>query len=340
MGGDFAPDEVIQGAADADRRGVRVVVVGRSELLERRLHAIDANLPVVHAPELVGMHEPVTPALRYRQSSLHTAANLVSRGEASAVVSCGNSAAIYFVAYASWGTQPGIDRPAFGGTVMTMDGPVFLLDIGANSVVKPSNLVQFAVMGDVYMRVSCGIAAPRIGLLSNGTEDSKGTKQVKEANEALRKLDHLNFIGNVEANHIFEGLVDVAVCDGFSGNILLKGGEGVATEIFDLLKRELSRDVVSRAAAAVLRPALVRVKRYLDYEEYGGVPVLGVNGLMVNCHGRSRAKAVANAILLADRMARERLLDRIGQALHREDVEAAGRRRRLARALHIRHAES
>lgn len=338
MGGDHAPDEIVRGAVEAYGRGIRVVLIGRRQPVQETLHALNADLPVVHAPDQVGMQEPVSPALRHRQSSLRVAANLVSQGEADAVVSCGNSAAIYFIALYLWGTQPGIDRPAFGGTLMTMDGPVFLLDIGANPSVKASNLVQFAVMGDVYMRLSCGLPAPRVALLSNGTEDSKGTKEVKEANEALRKLD-LNFLGNIEGNNIFEGKVDVVVCDGFAGNILLKGGEGVATEIFNRLKQEVSRDVISRVAAAALRPAFVRIKRYLDYEEYGGAPVLGVNGVMINCHGRSRAKAVTNAIVLAERMARERLLDRIGEALHREDVESAGRRRRLARALHLRHAE-
>jgi glycerol-3-phosphate acyltransferase PlsX len=241
------------------------------------------------------------------------------------------------VALHAWDTQPGIDRPAFGSTIPGKH-PVFVLDIGANASVKAGNLVQFAVMGDVYIRVSQGLEAPRVALLSNGSEDTKGTKEVKEANQALRKLD-MNFVGNVEGNQVFDGVADVVVCDGFSGNVLLKGGEGVVSTIFGLLKEELSKDVISRLAAAALMPAFGRVKHLLDYEEYGGAPVLGVNGVMINCHGRSKAKAVTNAICMANRMAQERLVERIGRALHEDDVEL-GRRRRLARALHLRHSEA
>jgi len=339
MGGDYAPDEIVRGAIEAYRRGVKVVLVGRREVLEHRLLQLGSKLPVVHAPDVIGMQEKVTSALRHRESSLLVSARLADRREADAIVSCGNSAAIYFVVFHVWGTQSGIDRPAFGGTLSTRDGPVFLLDIGANNSVKTSNLVQFAVMGEVYMRLAFGLDAPRVALLSNGSEDSKGTKEVKEANQALRKLD-MNFVGNVEANEIFDGRVDVVVSDGFAGNVLLKGGEAVASEIFDLLREELSKSLVSKVAGAALRPAFLRIKRMLDYEEYGGAPMLGVNGVMINCHGRSKAKAVTNAILLAQQMAHERLVDRIGEALHRDDVEVSARARRLARALHLRHADA
>jgi glycerol-3-phosphate acyltransferase PlsX len=336
MGGDFAPDEVLKGAIDAQRRGTKVILVGRGEVIRQRLADLHADLPFVDAPDSIGMHEAVSPALRHRQSSLQVAANLVSTGDAGAVVSCGNSAAIYFVAFHAWDTQPGIDRPAFGGSLPARNGSVFVVDIGANHSVGANNLVQFAVMGDVFVRVSRQLEAPRIALLSNGSEDSKGTKEIKEANQALRNLD-LNFVGNVEGNEVFEGGVDVVVCDGFSGNVLLKGGEGVASEIFLLLREELSKDPISRLAAAALRPAFRRIRRRMDYEEYGGAPVLGVNGVMINCHGRSKGKAVMNAILMAERMAREHLVDRIGDALHRDDLEVRPRRKRLVRALHLRH---
>jgi glycerol-3-phosphate acyltransferase PlsX len=339
MGGDHAPDEILKGAIEAHRRGVSLVLTGPRDVLTYELQRLGASLPVVHAPELIGMDEPVSHALRRRESSLHVAANLVADGDAEAVVSCGNSAAIMAVAMHTWGVQPGIDRPAFGGNLPARHGSVFVLDIGANSTVKANNLVQFAVMGDVFVHLSRGLEQPRIALLSNGSEDSKGTKEVKEANQALRKLD-LNFVGNIEGNHVFEGLVDVVVCDGFSGNVLLKGGEGVAQEILDLLKTELSRDLVSKLAAAALMPAFTRVKRRVDYEEYGGVPVLGVNEVMINCHGRSRAKAVTNGILLADRLARSRLVEHIGAALQHDEVEVRRRTRRLARALHLRHGDA
>jgi glycerol-3-phosphate acyltransferase PlsX len=281
------------------------------------------------------MDQPVRKSLlRNSSSSLHAAINLVAKGTADAAVSAGNSAAIMALATYLLHRQPGIDRPAFGGGLPTRDGTVFVLDIGANPQVSADNLVQFAIMGDVFLRLSKGLDAPRIGLLSNGTESSKGTDAVKEANEALNKLD-LNFIGNVEGNQILAGVADVVVCDGFAGNVLLKTAEGVAMEIFDRLRQEIAKDFLARIASAALMPAFRRIKRQVDFQEYGGAPVLGVNGVMINCHGRSKAKAVTNAILVADRMAREQLVERIEDELHHEDLDGR-RRRRLARALHLR----
>jgi glycerol-3-phosphate acyltransferase PlsX len=335
MGGDHAPDEIIKGAVEARRRGVNVVLVGPDDELKPRL--IEHNgfgMRTVAASDSIGMGEPVSQALRRRDSSLRVAANLVSAGDAHGVVSCGNSAAIMAMGLTLWGPLPGIDRPAFGSMLPCKNGEVFILDIGANSSVKSENLVQFAVMGEVFVQLSRGIEAPRIALLSNGSEDSKGTKEVKEANEALRKLP-MNFVGNIEGDGVFEGAADVVVCDGFTGNVLLKAGEGVVSTMFDLIRTEVSKDLLARIAAALLLPTLSRIRRRVDYEEYGGAPVLGVNKVMINCHGRSRAKAVTNAVMLADRMAREGLVDRIGDALQHDDVEVK-RRRRLVRALHLR----
>ncbi len=334
MGGDNAPDQVVRGALQAVEGGARVVLVGPEELLQPRLKDLGGDLTILDAREVVGMDEPVGQAMRRSDSSLRRALDLVATGEAAGAVSAGNSAAIMALSVTILGRQAGVDRPAFGGTLPNRHGGVFVLDIGANSTVKPNNLLQFAVMGDVFVRTSRGIESPRIALLSNGTEDSKGTKEIKEANEALHRLD-LNFIGNVEGNQIFEGLADVVVCDGFSGNVLLKASEGVAAEILGLLKREIEKDLLARVASTALIPTFQRIKRQVDFEEYGGVPVLGINGVMINCHGRSKAKAVTNAILLAERLAKEHLLERIGESLHEEALEA-GRRRRLARALHLR----
>lgn len=337
MGGDYAPQEVVKGAVDAAARGADVLLVGPEQQLRENLQACGADLPVVHAPNVISMDEPVTKSLlRNADASLHCAVNLVAQGTADAAVSCGNSGAIMALATHLLHRQPGIDRPAFGGGLPTHDGSVFVLDIGANPAVSAENLVQFAIMGDVFLRLSKGIESPRIALLSNGTEASKGTEVVKQANEALARLD-LNFVGNVEGNHIFAGVADVVVCDGFAGNVLLKTAEGVAMEIFDLLRQEISKDLVARLAAAALMPTFQRIKRQVDFQEYGGAPVLGVNGVMINCHGRSKAKAVTNAILIAERMAREQLVERIEDELHHEDLDGR-RRRRLARALHLRHS--
>jgi phosphate acyltransferase len=333
MGGDNAPGEIVKGAVEAHRRGASVILVGPEPVIRAELDRYGNGVPVHHAGESIGMDEPLAQALRRPDSSLRQSAELVSAGRASAVVSAGNSAAIMAIAHRCWEHLPGIKRPAFGGFLPARNGGVFVLDIGANAVVASENLVQFAVMGDVYVRLSAGIEDPRIGLLSIGSEDSKGTEEVRQANKALRKLD-LNFVGNVEGNSVFDGTVDVVVCDGFAGNVLLKGAEGVAAEIFELLKEELTRDLVARVAAAVMMPAFTRIKRRVDYEEYGGVPVLGVNNVMINCHGRSTAKAVTNAILLAEKLATERLPQKIESAMQ---DGSEGRRRRLARALHLRH---
>lgn len=336
MGGDYAPDEIVKGAIAAAGQGVNAVLVGPEPELRRRLREIGGHLPTRNAPGVIAMDEPVAHAMRRDDSSLRIAMDLVATQEADAVVSCGNSAAIMAVATHALGRQPGIERPAFGGSMPARNGgSIFILDIGANSTVKASNLVQFAVMGDVYAKTYKGIGSPRVALLSNGSEDSKGTKPIKEANEALRKLD-LNFVGNVEGNQIFEGNVDVVVCDGFSGNVLLKTAEGAAGEIFYLLKREIERDLVARVASAALMPTFQRIRRQVDFQEIGGALVLGVNGVVINCHGRSRAKAVCNAILQAERMAREHLVERIVGELHEEDVESGRRKRRLARAFHLR----
>lgn len=335
MGGDHAPDEVVKGAVEAAERGADVVLVGSEPQIRQQLEALGSELRVIHAPDTVAMSAPVTKTLLRNQStSLSVAVDLVRDGSAGAAVSCGNSAAIMAIAQYILGRQPGIDRPAFGGALPTHDGSVFVLDIGANAAVRPENLVQFAVMGDVYLKVSASMLSPRVALLSNGSESSKGTDVVREAHEQIDKLD-LNFVGNIEGNQIFDDIADIIVCDGFAGNVLLKTAEGVAFEILRLLKRELSRDLVSRVASAALMPSFQRIKRHVDFQEYGGVPVLGVNGVMINCHGRSKSRAVANAILLAERMARERLVERIARELHQEDAEVR-RRRRLVRALHLR----
>jgi glycerol-3-phosphate acyltransferase PlsX len=185
------------------------------------------------------------------------------------------------------------------------------------------------------MQVAHGIAQPTIGLLSNGTEDSKGTELVRQAHELLQRTN-LNFVGNIEATQVFEGLADVVVTDGFTGNVLLKTAEGVAQEIFNLIRGEVNQDMLSRAGALLITPALARIKRRLDYEEYGGAPLLGVNGVMINAHGRSHAKAIANAICVAEQMARDHLVQRIGEELHRSHLD--GRRRlRVIPRLHRRH---
>lgn len=332
MGGDHGPSEVVQGAQMAVERGARVVLVGRRDSIE---HCLDVELPIVEAPDVIGAHEAPTVINKRPNSSLARAIELVSSNEADAAVSAGNSGAIMAGALLSWGRQPGVMRPAYGGEVPTRDGHTFILDIGANSDVKPEYLLQFALMGAAYMQIAHGMHHPRIGLLSNGTEDGKGTAVTREAYELLGDRTELNFAGNVEATQVFESAVDIVVTDGFTGNILLKTAEGVASEIFNLIRGEVNRDPVSRAGAMLVRPALRRIKRRLDYEEYGGAPLLGVNGVVINAHGKSRARAIANAIVVADRVAREHLLQKVGEELHEGNGVHRRRGSRVMRRLHI-----
>jgi len=334
MGGDHGPVEVVQGARLASNRGVKVVLVGRPEAV-RPLLEPDDPMRLVEAGDVIGMDEPPTAINRRPDSSLARAIGMVSSGEADAAVSAGNSGAIMAGALFDWGRQPGVLRPAYGGEIPTRNGHTFVLDIGANSEVRPEYLLQFAVMGAAYMQVAHGMSSPRIGLLNNGTEDGKGSSLTRKAYDLLIRTD-LEFVGNIEATHVFEGAVDIVVTDGFTGNILLKTAEGVAQEIFNLIRGEVNRDVLSRGGAALMKPALRRIKRRLDYEEYGGAPLLGVNGVVINAHGKSRAKAIANAIIVADRVARDNLLQRVGGQLHNYHADDVARRGvRVMRRLHL-----
>ena len=338
MGGDHGPSELVLGAQLATERGIDVTLVGRTESIRTCLEP-DSKIPVVEAPDIIAMHESPTVISKRPDSSLAQAIALVGSGEADAVVSAGNSGAIMAGALLAWGRQPGVMRPAYGGEIPTRNGHTFVLDIGANAEVKPAYLLQFAVMGAAYMQIQHGIRHPRIGLLSNGTEDGKGTALTREAHELLQRRSELNYAGNIEANQVFESAVDLVVTDGFTGNILLKTAEGVGEEISNLIRGELSRDPLSRAGAMLAMPAFRRIKRRLDYEEYGGAPLLGVNGVIINAHGRSRAKAIASAIVMAERIAREHLLSMIGEELDELNGDSSRRGTRVMRRLHLSRAQ-
>jgi glycerol-3-phosphate acyltransferase PlsX len=284
---------------------------------------VPPSLSVVHAPDVIGMHEHPARSLRAKPlASLPVAVGMVGEGKARAAVSAGNSGAIMAAGIFSLKRQPGIDRPAFGGAVPTRTGrPAFLIDMGANTECKPHYLLQFARMGTVYMRIEHGVEDPRIGLMSNGEEEGKGTPLILAAYDLL-KQSSLNFAGNIEGNDVMGGDVDVVVCDGFTGNVILKTMEGTAGAIVDLLRESLRGSFRARLGAALALPALRALGRQLDYAEYGGVPVLGVNGVLINCHGRSKARAITQALRLADRMAARDLIGAIGRELGA--VPAAG----------------
>jgi glycerol-3-phosphate acyltransferase PlsX len=323
MGGDYAPRAVVDGALSAVRHfDVGVLLVGAAAALEAELSRAGAtghrSLRIVDAPDVVGMEESPAAALRRKPAaSIKVAAAAVARGEAAALFSAGHTGATVMAAYGAFGMLPGVDRPALAATIPTRRRPAVLLDVGATVECRPQHLLQFAVMGTVYARAAFGIAAPRLGLLSIGEEESKGNELTRETHRLLKSAP-VTFIGNIEARDVYGGEADVIVCDGFTGNIALKISEGLVEVVEDLLTDALSSTVAMRVGSLLARRALRHFRRRIDYSEYGGAPLLGVAGATIVGHGRSSAKAVRNAIAMAYRMADSRLIERVEQ-----DIAAA-----------------
>jgi glycerol-3-phosphate acyltransferase PlsX len=310
MGGDHAPAVTVAGAVAAARRlGVGVALVGARPAIEAELakhQTAGLDLTIVEASETIGMDEHPAQAVRRKpNNSISVATRLVKEGQAAAVVSAGNSGAMMAAALFVLGRIKGIDRPAIATVFPCTGGQVLLIDVGAITDPDPANLVQFAQMGDIYLRAVFGVARPRIGLLSNGEEPTKGSKLVQEAHALLRQQPGLNFIGNVEGKDVPAGLADVVVCDGFAGNVLIKTAEGVATYIRQVLREEVTRTPWHKLLALGLRGAFRRVGARLDYAEFGGAPLLGVEGVVIIAHGRSNARAIENAVRVARQAAEQ-----------------------------------
>ena len=319
MGGDHAPAAVIDGAVAAARHlAVRIALVGPPAAIEQALTSHpdwqDLGLEIVEAPDVIGMADAPTMALRKPRASIRVAADLVKRGEASALVSAGHTGATVLSAYSTFGLIPGVDRPALAAAVPTRGGSAVLLDSGANVECRPHHLLQFAVMGSVYARVAFGVERPRIGLLSIGEEESKGNDLTREAHRLLKGAP-VNFIGNVEGRDIYSGAADVIVCDGFTGNIVLKTSEGLVDAVGVLLADELNGTFSSQVGYLLARRAFRRFRKRVDYSEYGGAPLLGVSGLAIVGHGRSSPRAVRNAIAMANRFATTNFLERVAQEI-------------------------
>jgi glycerol-3-phosphate acyltransferase PlsX len=313
MGGDKAPQAVIAGAVAAARAlpEITVLLIGDESVMraELALHGNGSeNLQLHHASQVIEMCEAPGVAIRQkRDSSIVVGMYLVRKGEADAMVSAGNSGAMMAGATLILKSQPGIDRPAIATPMPTMaGGRVIMLDSGATTDCKPQNLVQFAELGSSYATQALHCPSPRVGLLSIGEEPSKGDELTKETHQLFLGMPNINFIGNVEPKEMLQGEVDVVVCDGFVGNLMLKAGEGFGELVMKTLGRELNRGFCRRLAAALLRPAFRQVKRLFDYAEYGGALLLGVNGVVVIGHGRSNAIAIENAIRVAANAARYR----------------------------------
>jgi len=319
MGGDDAPRNIVDGAVAAVRHfDLGVVLVGRAQEIEAELASTSvdrANVRIVDTPDVVGMEESPTAALRRKPAaSIRVAADLVARGEASALVSAGHTGATVMAAHGAFGMLSGVDRPALAAVIPTRRKPALLLDVGASVECRPQHLLQFAVMGSMFARVVYDIAAPRIGLLSIGHEETKGNELVREAHQLL-KAAPVNFIGNVEARDVYSGNADVIVCDGFTGNIAIKTSEGLVELVEGILSEELSSTITNIVGSLFTRRALRHFRMRVDYSEYGGAPLLGVAGVTIVGHGRSSAKAVRNAVALAYRFAATQFIERVGQEI-------------------------
>lgn len=302
MGGDYAPAEIVKGAAQGSKLyDVDVVLVGDEKAIRSHLPAKLAGLSSVsikHASEVIGMHEHVDAIRTKKDASVVVAASMVREGSADAMVSVGSTTAAMAVATLKFGRIKGIDRPAIAALMPSRTGATLMLDAGAVVDCSVRNLVQFAMMGSIYAEKVLCIERPRVGLLSVGEEKSKGSELVKAAHEELARCP-LNFIGNVEGRDLFSGHADVVVADGFSGNVALKVAEGLAEYVGDVVTGDLKSHPLTWIPVAMLMPSLRRVKKRLDYSEYGGAPLLGLDGVCIIGHGRSKARAVANAVRAA-----------------------------------------
>jgi len=320
MGGDHAPPVVVDGAVAASRHSdATLLLVGAAADLDRALarHRDRSLLPIeiVDAGEVIAMTESPAAALRRKpRASIRVAAELLARREAVALVSAGHTGATVMATHAAVGMIDGVDRPALAAAIPTRARPAVLLDAGANAECRPHHLLQFAVMGSVYARVAWGVDRPRVGLLSIGEEATKGNDLTREAHRLLTGAP-VNFIGNVEGREIYSGSADVVVCDGFTGNVVLKTSEGLVDTVETLLGDELQSGWSSRLGYLLSRGAFQRFRSRVDYTEYGGATLLGVAGLTIVGHGRSSARAVENAIGMAVRFAAANFTARVSQEI-------------------------
>lgn len=327
MGSDRAPKPEIEGAILAARHHqVQVLLVGREEVLRQELahHPQAARLPIeiVHASEAITMDDKAVQALRAkRDSSMRVGIRLVHEGRADGFVTAGNTGAAMATAKIILGTLPGVDRPALAAVFPTAAGTAaILLDVGANVDCKPQNLEQFAIMGEIYFRSIFGTRRPRVGLLSIGEEESKGNDLTREAYKLMKQLP-IHFVGNVEGRDLYNGQVDVIVCDGFVGNVALKISEGVVELVREALKDSLRATITRQVGFLLSRKAFVEFKKRVDYTEYGGAPLLGLKGVCIVSHGSSNSNAIKNAVRVASEFAQHQINAKIEQELSRLPAE-------------------
>jgi phosphate acyltransferase len=322
MGGDFAPRNVLTGAVEALTRSnnrFEIVLVGPEAQLRNELSRVpagNAKFSFAEASQVIDMHDSATAGIKQkRDSSISVGTTLHKEGKVDAFVSAGHSGAVMSTATLILGRIEGISRPTIGTFFPTVNGVCLLLDAGANVDCKPQHLFEFALMGSIYTKEMFAIDKPRVGLLSIGEEETKGNDAVKEANKLL-KQSSLNFVGNVEGRDILSGKADVVVCDGFVGNIILKFGESIPSFFKHQIKKVIEENILLKLVGLLVRSTLRRAFKSMDYEEFGGVPVLGVNGIAIIGHGKSTPKAIMNMIFRAEEMANKNINRRIQEALN------------------------
>ena len=323
MGGDYGPEPIIEGCIQAmDERLFQPILVGdREEILSYIPQYYLEKVEIVEASDVIDMHDQATNALKRKESSIYKAVELVRDGKADAVVSAGHSGATMTLATLRIGRLPHINKPALATLMPNTDGKkTLVLDVGAVVDCKPVNLYQFGVMGAAYAQEVMGIESPRVGLLSNGEEESKGNELTKDAFGLMKDVQ--GFLGNVEGRDIFNATVDVVVTDGFTGNVLLKTGEGVASTILTLMKQQIRKSLPAKIGALLMKKKVFdKLKKQIDYAEYGGAPLLGIDGCAIVGHGSSNSKAVKNAIFQAINYTRSNVNRKIEEILVKHEKE-------------------
>lgn len=322
MGGDNAPGELVKGAVDAvnGRSDIKVLLVGQQDVVEKELKQYSypkEQIEVVHAEEVIETAEPPVNAIRKKkQSSIVVGMNMVKQKEADAFVSAGSSGAILVGGQVIVGRIRGIERPPLAPLIPTEKGVSLLIDCGANVDARASHLVQFAKMGSIYMEHVVGIRKPRVAILNIGVEEEKGNALVKETYPLLKECSDINFIGSIEAREIPSGAADVIVCEAFVGNVALKLYEGVGSTLMKQIKGAMLSSFRGKIGALLAKPSLKQVLKKFDASEYGGAPLLGLNGLVVKAHGSSKAKEVTNAIIQCVAFTEQKINDKIRESLN------------------------
>jgi glycerol-3-phosphate acyltransferase PlsX len=326
MGGDNAPEEIVDGAQQAlDLLDTddQIILFGPRTRIEGLLTTKSSKISVVDAPEVIEMHEaPIDSLRKKRKSSIAVMAKMAADGEADAVISAGNTGACIAAFQMRMRNLPGVNRPGIAVVFPTFAGPVTICDVGANIACKPINLYQYAVMASIYSKNVLGVENPRVGLISIGEEDAKGNEVVKKAREMIKSDKNLNFIGNIEGRDIFKGACEVAICDGFVGNVILKLSEGLVDGLFKAIKQEImtKRRIL---LALQFRGIMKRIYTKYDYHEYGGAPLLGVNGTAIISHGSSKSRTIKNAIRAAKKYAGQKVNEKIIEYLSKSEIKAA-----------------